>query len=559
MRARRAIRRTSSHRPRSSPTSSPCAETRRGSSRQRHRARSRCRRWRWRHIEALSRRGPLSAYDLSTEVGKEVTEAAVLRALGELWTHLRVLPLAQPDGAATLWELTSARFTKQIKAGANAGQPSALSALISLYLGQAVVASEDEIESFLVAAGLALAHPRRGPCAALGAPVGHGGRRGTHHALRRRFAARVPRAGGGGCRGAEAQAADVVEEIAVEADAARARRARARRALLSTSPSRARSGRGIWPRRSRRSLALAQSPARMNAAQSLDLARRQGSTAPRLDSSRFKRASVRGQRPDASGGRSASLPLGFDKTAGFKKTGGFDRPWEEEKRRRLAAAARPSEVPAEVSDAAGDLAAAGEAARSGQPRGPRVARPSFTAHERNRASTNRAARRAMRVRHARHSASRGPSGASGRDSAGEDSAARAASASTQVRCAARPRCSSVLLRPACAAILLAPACRPARPARKGLMDLPENRRESSRRASSRANYSLSRADSRERSPTASLLASRADSRARSRLARPGASFAGKPSSTFAKFAGSKKPFGKRAPARKFKPKEDGSD
>jgi 23S rRNA pseudouridine2605 synthase len=99
--------------------------------------------------EALERRGPLSAYDLMTEVGKEVTEAAVLRALGELWTHLRVLPLAQADGAATQWELTSARFTKQMKAGANAGQPSALSALISLYLGQAVVASEDEIESFL--------------------------------------------------------------------------------------------------------------------------------------------------------------------------------------------------------------------------------------------------------------------------------------------------------------------------------------------------------------------------------------------------------------------------
>jgi 23S rRNA pseudouridine2605 synthase len=100
-------------------------------------------------FEALTRRGALSAYDLTTEVGKDVTEAAVLRALGELWTHLRVLPLAQPDGAATLWELASARFTKQIKAGANAGQPSALSALISLYLGQAVVAAEDEIESFL--------------------------------------------------------------------------------------------------------------------------------------------------------------------------------------------------------------------------------------------------------------------------------------------------------------------------------------------------------------------------------------------------------------------------
>ena len=91
----------------------------------------------------------LSAYDLATQLGKEVTGTAVLRALTELWQHLRVLPIPQPDGAPTLWELTTTRFTKQIKAGANAGQPTALSALISLYLGQAIVASEEEIETFL--------------------------------------------------------------------------------------------------------------------------------------------------------------------------------------------------------------------------------------------------------------------------------------------------------------------------------------------------------------------------------------------------------------------------
>jgi hypothetical protein len=91
----------------------------------------------------------MSSYDLTTQLGKEVTETAVLRALTELWQHLRVLPVPQPDGAATLWELTSTRFTKQIKAGANAGQPTALSALISLYLGQALLASEEEIETFL--------------------------------------------------------------------------------------------------------------------------------------------------------------------------------------------------------------------------------------------------------------------------------------------------------------------------------------------------------------------------------------------------------------------------
>src|SRR5271154_1514435 len=99
--------------------------------------------------EILSKRPMMSAYDLATELGKEVTETAVLRALNELWSHLRVLPIGQPDGGATLWELAGTRFTKQIKAGANAGQPSALSALISLYLGSALLASEEEIETFL--------------------------------------------------------------------------------------------------------------------------------------------------------------------------------------------------------------------------------------------------------------------------------------------------------------------------------------------------------------------------------------------------------------------------
>ncbi len=103
--------------------------------------------------EMLSAKVTLSAYDLATQLGKEVTETAVLRALTELWGQLRVLPVPQAEGpgpqTATMWELTTARFTKQIKAGANAGQPSALSALISLYLGQALAATEEEIETFL--------------------------------------------------------------------------------------------------------------------------------------------------------------------------------------------------------------------------------------------------------------------------------------------------------------------------------------------------------------------------------------------------------------------------
>jgi hypothetical protein len=99
--------------------------------------------------EALLAKGELTAFELASELGREVTEAAILRSLVELWSQLRVIPVLQLANGSTKWEPAARRFTKAIKAGANAGQPTALSALISLYLTQAVAANEDEIEAFL--------------------------------------------------------------------------------------------------------------------------------------------------------------------------------------------------------------------------------------------------------------------------------------------------------------------------------------------------------------------------------------------------------------------------
>jgi 23S rRNA pseudouridine2605 synthase len=102
------------------------------------------------HIyEVLKERGAMSAAELASELGREVTETAIQRALSELWSQMRVLPLLAQNEGATLWELTQRRFTKALKAGANAGQPTALSALISLYLAQAIAATEEEIETYL--------------------------------------------------------------------------------------------------------------------------------------------------------------------------------------------------------------------------------------------------------------------------------------------------------------------------------------------------------------------------------------------------------------------------
>ncbi len=100
-------------------------------------------------FEVLTEHGSMTAAQIASEMGREASETATLRVLTELWSQLRVIPLHQPNDAPVLWELTTQRFTKAIKAGSNAGQPTALSALISLYLAQAIAATEEEITTFL--------------------------------------------------------------------------------------------------------------------------------------------------------------------------------------------------------------------------------------------------------------------------------------------------------------------------------------------------------------------------------------------------------------------------
>ncbi len=95
----------------------------------------------------LGREGALTAAEMQTALGREVTETAALRALSELWHGLRVIPVY--DGEVTRWELTQARFEAEMTASQKVAQTTALSALVSLYLGSMVAASSEEIETFL--------------------------------------------------------------------------------------------------------------------------------------------------------------------------------------------------------------------------------------------------------------------------------------------------------------------------------------------------------------------------------------------------------------------------
>ncbi len=96
----------------------------------------------------LDREGPLTTIEVKEKLGRQLTEAAALRALGELWLHLRIEPIFK-QGEPAAWQLLERNRQKQMQAGSTMSQAVALSALVSLYLQSAVAASGEEIEIFL--------------------------------------------------------------------------------------------------------------------------------------------------------------------------------------------------------------------------------------------------------------------------------------------------------------------------------------------------------------------------------------------------------------------------
>ncbi len=98
----------------------------------------------------LEREGALTTMELRSQLGREVTEAAVLRSLAELWHTMRVVPIPAenaPEGAH--WELLSARHRRELTIGSTQSQTTALSILVSFYLQSAVAATAEEAEIFL--------------------------------------------------------------------------------------------------------------------------------------------------------------------------------------------------------------------------------------------------------------------------------------------------------------------------------------------------------------------------------------------------------------------------
>jgi len=100
-------------------------------------------------FEALQNQGPLNKTMLREKVGREMSEAALDRALNELRAVLKITRIDYREGQGTFWDVFYRWAPDAVKEGINISVPEAISALVSKYLESTVAAGQEDIEQLL--------------------------------------------------------------------------------------------------------------------------------------------------------------------------------------------------------------------------------------------------------------------------------------------------------------------------------------------------------------------------------------------------------------------------
>jgi hypothetical protein len=99
-------------------------------------------------FEALQKHGPLSKTQLQEHVGRESSQAALDRALAELWSILKITRVDYSATVGASWDVLYRWAPAPVKEGINISVPEAISALVSKYLETAIAVEQDDIENF---------------------------------------------------------------------------------------------------------------------------------------------------------------------------------------------------------------------------------------------------------------------------------------------------------------------------------------------------------------------------------------------------------------------------
>ena len=99
-------------------------------------------------FELIRREGPISKQKMQEALGGSISLAALDKALGELWSKLRITRVDYDPSQGSSWDVLYRWAPEAVKEGIGLSVPEALSGLISKYLEGVIAAEQTELESF---------------------------------------------------------------------------------------------------------------------------------------------------------------------------------------------------------------------------------------------------------------------------------------------------------------------------------------------------------------------------------------------------------------------------
>jgi hypothetical protein len=99
-------------------------------------------------FEVIRQHGSINKARLRDALGQEPSPQALDRALGELWSRLRITRVDYNPAGGAFWDTLYRWSPKAVREGIEVSVPEALSALISRYLDCVIVADQTEIVDF---------------------------------------------------------------------------------------------------------------------------------------------------------------------------------------------------------------------------------------------------------------------------------------------------------------------------------------------------------------------------------------------------------------------------
>lgn len=99
-------------------------------------------------FQAIQKQGPVSKDKLKEILGGEPSNAALDRALFELWSKLRITRVDYNKDEGAFWDVLFRWSPEPVREGMNMGIPEALTALVSKYLDCVVAAEQSAVEEF---------------------------------------------------------------------------------------------------------------------------------------------------------------------------------------------------------------------------------------------------------------------------------------------------------------------------------------------------------------------------------------------------------------------------